>query len=188
MGCGYGLHRYQQHLQAWTRVYQPSVITSFACSRPNGITHNPDLASKANTGRPRENSVYNGYTSLGAGAQCGAATCGDLLDHRHGPVHHRQGDAAVRGLHLEAGAYVQAELVQPAAAQLEVGNNLGGRALIAVRIRQRAYAVVACGAGAGFALWERVIGFVFLRRQHLGHRAGLSLAGMTMPVGRLVTI
>lgn len=35
-----------------TRVYQPSVITSFAFSRPNGITHSPNLASNANTGRP----------------------------------------------------------------------------------------------------------------------------------------
>ncbi len=108
---------------------------------------------------------------------------GDLWGHHHRPLHHREGDAAVRGLHLQAGAHVEAELVQPAAAQLEVGNNLGGTALFAVRVRQRAYAVGACGAGVGFALGARVIGFVFPRRQHVGPPAGLALAGMARKVG-----
>lgn len=139
--------------------------------RPQGL---------AGTGRAAAHPAGGRGRSAGAALQL----AGDLLDHRHGPLHHRKGDDAVRGLHLQAGAYVEAELVQPAAAQLEVRNNLGGTALFAVRVRQRAYAVGACGAGVGFALGTRVIRFVFPRRLHVGPPAGLALAGMARASGR----
>ena len=121
---------------------------------------------------------------VGRGRSAGAALqlAGNLLDYRHGTLHHRKGDAAVRGLHLQAGAYVEAELVQPAA-QLEVGNNLGGTVFPAVRLRPHAYAVAPCRAGVGLARGAHVIGFDFPRRQHVGPPAGLALAGMARASG-----
>lgn len=91
---------------------------------------------------------------MGARRSAGAALqlAGDSLDHWHGPQPYRKGDTAVRGFHLQAGDYVEAELVQQATVRLEVKNNLGGSVLSAVPLRQRACAVVASGVGEGLRL------------------------------------
>ena len=76
---------------------------------------------------------------------------GDLRGYHDGPLHHREGDAAVGSLHFQEGADIETEAAQPAAAQPDVRHKLVAAVVLAGGIHQRTHAVGARWPDGGLA-------------------------------------